>query len=161
MGSGRLEPEGGLQMTRSAERLLLLVAAALAALTLTGAASPEPGRQVGLSCERRFGVAACRVLERPARRRSLPLSRDCGAACVAAYAVIARALPHDGDNDLAHAILATPGFSYARLDEALGVPSIHELEQQWRQFCRLAFTSDRRAVGACYRAISASPTAAR
>ena len=78
---------------------------------------------------------------------------------VAAYAVIARALRYDGSNLLARMILATPGFSYARLNNALGVPSTHDVEKRWKHFCRLTSTP-KRAVRACYRAISAEPPVA-
>lgn len=143
-------------------KLLLIPASFIAALTLVPGASPEAARpsQAHVPCERQFNAAACRVLEHPAAPHSPHLTSGCRTACVAAYAVIARALPHDGSNFLARTILATPGFSYARLNNALGVPSPHDVEKQWRRFCRLAFTADKRAVRACYRAISAKPPAA-
>ena len=142
-------------------KLVLVPASFVAALTLVPGTSPQPGRsgQAHVPCARQFNASACRVLEHPPATHSPHPTPGCQAACVAAYAVIARALRYDGSNLLARMILATPGFSYARLNNALGVPSTHDVEKRWKHFCRLTSTT-KRAVRACYRAISAEPPVA-
>jgi hypothetical protein len=77
----------------------------------------------------------------------------CGTPCAAAYSAIARALPADGTEGLAHAVLATPGFDYDRLSRALEIPTNTQLRSQWRHECDARFPDDRRAANACFRLI--------
>lgn len=56
----------------------------------------------------------------------------CGTSCRAAYRAIAAALPHDQRNVLARAVVRTPGFDYAELSRALGVPTAAEIVGRWR-----------------------------
>jgi hypothetical protein len=56
----------------------------------------------------------------------------CSVHCRAAYQAIARALPEDSSNTLARAIVRTPGFGYAELSRALGVPTAGKILAEWR-----------------------------
>lgn len=65
--------------------------------------------------------------------RTIAHSKSCGGSCVAAYRLVAEALPGDRSNSLARAILATPRFDYERLGRALEVPTALKIEAQWRR----------------------------
>ena len=77
----------------------------------------------------------------------------CGTPCAAAYTAIARALPADGSEGLADAVLATPGFDYDRLSRALGIPTNARLRAQWRHQCDARFPDDPRNASVCFRMI--------
>lgn len=89
------------------------------------------------------------------RGASAPITspRPCAQACTAAYRVIAEALPHDRDNDLARAMLGAPDFDYLELDRALHVPTIAQIHAQWRRYCRSRYPGDSRAAAVCLRMI--------
>jgi hypothetical protein len=82
--------------------------------------------------------------------------RSCGTPCAAAYRAIARALPRDRADTLAQSILATPGFDYRRLAQALGIPTAAQLRADWRRRCNARYPDDRARAGACYALILAS-----
>jgi hypothetical protein len=84
----------------------------------------------------------------------------CGPSCRSAYAAIARALPHDRANMLAHAILGTPGFDYLQLARALRIPTVAEIRAQWRRRCQARFPRDPGKARACYRLILGRPPVA-
>lgn len=96
-----------------------------------------------MRCTRRgiaVTAAAAAALAAPALVRSdatgavgaAPRQAACGLPCRAAYRAIARALPHDSTNAVARAIVRTPGFDYAELSRALGVPTAAEIVSRWR-----------------------------
>jgi hypothetical protein len=102
------------------------------------------------------GWAAGRYIARPAPPAQGPAaisSRACGPTCRAAYQAIAEALPHDRDNYLARAILATPGFDYLQLTRALHVPTIARIRAQWRRYCQSRYAGDPRTSAICVRMI--------
>jgi hypothetical protein len=74
----------------------------------------------------------------------------CGPSCLAAYRVIARALPEDRTDQLARAIAATSGFDYARLARVLRIPTTAQLRAQWRSRCDALFPGDRASAARCF-----------
>lgn len=74
----------------------------------------------------------------------------CGPSCVAAYRVIARALPRDRTGGVARAITATPGFDYGRLARVLRIPTTTQLRAQWRRRCDALFPDDRASANRCF-----------
>jgi hypothetical protein len=79
-------------------------------------------------------------------RAALPAR--CGPTC-AAYRVIAEALPADRSGTLARAIVATPGFDYARLARSLRIPTTTDIRRGWPAFCRSRFPRGRDAAERC------------
>jgi hypothetical protein len=73
----------------------------------------------------------------------------CGPTCVAAYAVIAKALPHDREHLLARTILATPGFDYGELTSALHIPTTTQVRAGWPRFCHSLIPHDGAARARC------------
>lgn len=97
----------------------------------------------------RTSVAAAK----PERAASATAASACGTPCQAAYEAIAKALPDDRGNSLARAILRTPGFDYPALSRALHIPTLAQIDAQWRRRCNTIFPDDRRLADACYRMI--------
>ena len=111
-------------------------------------------RQVAISCTLALllGAGVARAVG-PGGSRAAAQRSTCGTSCVAAYRAIARALPRDGTESLAHAIATTPGFDYARLSRALRIPTAAQLRADWRRRCSAWFPDDPSGAGACYRLI--------
>jgi hypothetical protein len=75
--------------------------------------------------------------------------QQCNLPCRAAYAAIARALPHDRGNTLARSILSTPHFDYLQLANAMHVPTPAQIRRWWRRYCNARFPANDQASFAC------------
>jgi hypothetical protein len=113
-------------------------------------------RSVAFICSLVLLVVALAVGYGRRSAAAAPATSTCGPPCVAAYRAIARALPEDRSGNLAHAILAVPGFDYRRLARALRIPTPAQLRVQWRRRCDALYPTDPRRASRCYRLILSS-----
>ena len=91
-----------------------------------------------------------RTLSGPGVAPAASAPAACGPSCLAAYRVIARALPQDRTEQLARAITATPGFDYGRLARLLRIPTTAQLRARWRRRCDALFPGDRTSADRCF-----------
>ena len=79
-----------------------------------------------------LALTAALLISSPARSQTQQNRHLCSSGCRAAYAAIARALPHDRTNELARAIVHTQGFDFVALSRALDVPTSAQIMSRFR-----------------------------